>query len=209
MPKSKRREEEKLLKYCWRPFHKQEFVQVHQWGWHLGIISTDLFGVESHWNNIETGQVLLNSQCSINGMCSLATETNYQTYFLFWSWQVYIFQPPCREELSPGSGQWNVAATMCVTCYDSWSFLLCWLTADKHSHLGSPYKEGQSQMAEGAWISKSLLGELPDDYEHSFRLLIESLIEINYCAKLLRLGGLSVTAANIILTNAQSLINII
>lgn len=65
-------------------------------------------------------------------------------------------------------------------------------------------------MAEGAWISKSLLGgEMPDDHERLFRLLIGSLIEINYCAKLLRLGGLSVAAANVILTNAQSLINII
>lgn len=134
---------------------------------------------------------------------------NYQTYFHFWSRQVCIFQPPCREP-SPGSGQWNVAATMYVTCQDSWPFLLCWLTANKHSHFGNPYKEGQSQMAEGAWISKSLLGgEMPDDHERLFRLLIGSLREINYCAKLLRLGGLSVAAANVILTNAQSLINII
>lgn len=71
-------------------------------------------------------------------------------------------------------------------------------------------KKGRAKWQEGAWISKSLLGgQLPDDHEHSFRLLIGNLIEINYYSKLLRLGGLSVTAAKIILTNTQSLINII
>lgn len=195
MPKLKRRgREENLLKHCRRHFPQREFGQ---WGWPLGIIPSDVFDVESHWNR-RFRQAALNPQCSINGMCLFTKETGeLPNLFPLLGLQVSVSQPPYRVGPSPGlaNGLWVEPMSHAMI----------------HSLLSSAGLMQVSTVRTEVYIKKGRAKwqkrpELPSHYlEESCQMTMNTHLDFLWELhrnKLLTLEGISVAAANVILPNA-------